>query len=157
TANLNIWINIARGQIAGEGECVRRIGTIATVIGQRAYNFSDIALGTSSVTGVQGAINVRRIAYDVGQNTQGLSGQQWMTPRPWEWFDLYCMNNPVPTPGPPETWSQYGQGSAGTGTGSSATGSFYIDPPPDAVYSLNLDCTCYPIALVDDTTVESIP
>ncbi len=155
--NLDLWINIARGQIAGEGECIRTIGTIQTVINQRAYNFSSINIGTSSVTGIQGVIHVRRITYNVGQNIYGLDGQQWIAPRPWEWFDLYHMNNPVPDVGPPQVWSQFGQGSAGTGTGSSATGSFYIDPPPDTVYTLQLDCVCYPIALVNDTTVEAMP
>ena len=157
TANLTRWINIARGQIAGEGECIRVIGTISTVVNQRAYNFSSINTGVAATNGIKGVIHVRRISYDVGQNTYGLAGQQWMTPRPWEWFSLYNLNNPVPDVGPPATWSQLGQGSAGTGTGSSASGSFYLDPPPDAVYSLNLDCVCYPQALADDTTVEAIP
>ncbi len=151
------WINIARGQVAGESEGIRVIGTISTVIGQRTYNFSAINTGVPATNGVQGVIHVRRVSYNVGQNTQGLAGQQWITPRPWEWFDLYHMSNPVPAPGPPEVWSQFGQGSAGTGTGTTATGSFYVDPPPDAVYQLNCDCVCYPIALVDDTTVEALP
>ena len=42
-------------------------------------------------------------------------------------------------------------------TGSGCGGSFYISPPPESVYTLYLDCTCYPIALADDTTVEAIP
>jgi hypothetical protein len=153
----NTWINTARGQLAGEAECIRLIGTISTVVGQRAYNFSSINTGVAATNGIAGVIHVRRISYNVGQNPQGLSGTQWITPRPWEWFDLYNLNNPVPTQGPPQTWSQYGQGSAGTGTGSGATGSFYLDPPPDLTYTLNLDCVCYPLALVDDTTVEAIP
>lgn len=150
-ANLTAWINIARGQAAGEGECIRSIGTISTVIGQRNYNFSAINTGVSATNGVAGAIHVRRVSYNVG------TGEQWITPRNWEWFDLYCLNNPVPSGGVPITWSQFGQGSAGTGTGVTSSGSFYLDPPPDLVYSLNLDCVCYPIALVDDTTKEAIP
>lgn len=154
TADIDRWINLARGQLAGEAECIRVIGTIPTVVGQRAYNFSSISLST---TGVQGVIHVRRVSYNVGQNSQGLAGTQWIPPRSWEWFDIYHMNNPVPTPGAPEVWSQYGQGSSGTGTGSVSTGSFYIDPPPDMVYQLNCDCVCYPGPLVDDTTPEAIP
>lgn len=157
TTNLTRWINIARGQVAGESEAIRVIGTISTVIDQRAYNFSSINTGVSATNGVQGVMHVRSITYNVGQNTYGLSGQQWIPPRSWEWFTLYHLNNPVPDVGPPQTWSQFGQGAAGTGTGSSATGSFYIDPPPDAVYQLNCDCVCYPVALVDDTTVEALP
>ncbi len=155
--SLTRWINLARGQIAGESESIRFYASLSTVINQRAYNFSSINTGTSSVNGIQGIIHVRAITYNVGQNTYGLSGQQWMTPRSWEWFTLYHLNNPVPNVGPPSVWSQFGQGSAGTGTGSSATGSFYVDPPPDTVYTLNLDCVCYPIALVNDNTVEALP
>lgn len=145
------WINIARGQLAGEGECIRVIGTIDTVVGQRAYDFSDIDLGVSATTGVQGAINVRRINYTVG------AGQQFVVPRPWEWFNFYNLNNVVPTSGPPTEWSQFGQGSAGTNTGSGASGSFYLDPPPDAIYALQCDCVCYPIALATNNTAEAIP
>lgn len=157
TTSLTRWINIARGQVAGESEAIRLWATIPTVINQRAYNFSSLTIGTPATTGIQGIIHVRAITYNVGQNTYGLSGQQWIPPRAWEWFTLYHLNNPVPDVGPPATWSQFGQGSAGTGTGSSATGSFYIDPPPDAVYQLNLDCVCYPIALTNDATVEALP
>lgn len=156
-ASQNTWINTARGQLAGEAECIRVIGTISTVVGQRAYNFSSINTGVVATTGIQGVIHVRRVSYNVGQTPQGLSGQQWIPSHAWEWFDIFHMSNPVPTYGPPQSWSQYGQGSAGTGTGSGATGSFYLDPPPDLVYVLNVDCVCYPVNLVDDTTVEAIP
>ena len=147
--DIDSWINTARGQLAGEAECVRRIATIQTVAGSRGpYNFSGLTISDASVAG---AINIRRISYNVGQ------GQKWFTPRAWEWYDLYHMNNPVPGSGPPTVWSQYAQGSAPGATGSGAGGSFYIDPSPDAVYTLNCDCTCYPIPLVDDTTVEALP
>ena len=108
TANLTLWVNIARGQLAGESQSIRTIGTISTVIGQRNYNFSSINIGTASATGIQGIIHIRRVMYAVG------SGYQWMRPRNWEWFDLYKLNNPVPPSGPPEVWAQYAQGSQGT-------------------------------------------
>lgn len=141
-SNITTWINTARGQLAGEGECIRLITTLNTVIGQRNYNFSALDGFSPSLTGIKGVLNVRRITYSLA------SGQQWIPPRAWEWFDLYHMNNPVPQPGPPVVWSQYAQG---------AQGSFYIDPPPDAVYRLNCDCVMLPIDLVDDTMVEAIP
>lgn len=133
-------INTARGQLAGEAQCIRVLGTLTTTVGVRNYNFSSISLSGS--TGVQGVIHVRRILYNVGQ------GQQWIRPRPWEWFDLYKLNTPVPKSGPPTVWSQYAQG---------VLGSFYLDPIPDMQYTLQLDCVCYPISLVDDTTAEAIP
>lgn len=149
-SDLTSWINVARGQVAGESEGIRIIGTISAVVGQQSYNFSSINLGVSATTGVQGVIHVRRISYTTG------GGQKWITPRAWEWFDFYHLSNTVPVNAAPTSWSQYGQGSAGTGTGSGASGSFYITPP-DSTYTLNCDCVCYPIALVNDATVEAVP
>jgi hypothetical protein len=157
TANLTNYINIARGQIAGEGRCILVIGTISTSINQRAYNFSGINLGTPSVTGVAGAINVRRIMFNVA------SGQKWIKNKSWEWFDFQRFNNPVPLIGQPEEWAQFGQGSAGLGSitgvgaGALSSGSFYLDPIPDVPYVLNCLCECYPQALAADTDVEALP
>jgi len=151
TTSLNLWINTARGQVAGEGECVRVLGTISTVVGQRNYNFSAINTGVAATTGVAGAIHVRAIRYAVGD------GYQWVRPRNWEWFDLYCMNNPVPENGAPKIWSQYAQGSIPISGGSDASGSFFLDPPPDIIYPLTCDCVCFPISLVNDATKEALP
>jgi hypothetical protein len=157
-ATVKDYVNIARKQLAGEAQCIRKIGTIPTVAAQREYSFANISLGTPASTGIAGVFNVRRINYGVGD------GQQYVTPRPWEWFDQYCLNNPVPIdysapPGshPPVTWAQYAQGSAAPTGGSSQSGSFYLDPIPDDVWTLYCDCACYPVTLVDDTTVEAIP
>jgi hypothetical protein len=157
TADLTSWINQARGQLAGEAECCRVIGTIQTVIGQRTYNFSSINIGVAATTGLQGIIHVRRISYNVA------SGQKWFSPRAFEYFDYYFLNNPVPVNGPPSEWTEYAQGGSGQGSitgigaGSMASGSFMIDPPPDLAYTLNCDCVAYPIALAADTDVEAIP
>lgn len=156
-ANLTTYVNIARGQVAGEGKCVRAIGTISTVVGQRAYNFSSISFGTVSATGIQGAINVRRIMYNVG------TGQKWIKGKSWEWFDFQRYNNPVPPSGAPTEWAQFSQGSAGQGSitgvgaGTMSSGSFYLDPLPDIAYTLNCDCECYPQQLAADTDVEALP
>lgn len=148
-ADLTAYVNTARGQLAGESEAIRVHGAINTVAAQRSYNFSDIDV--SSVAGVEGVIHVSSLNITVG------AGQKWLTPRPWPWFSLYNNNNPVPQNGVPTEWAQYGQGSAGTGTGSGATGTFFLDPTPDDIYALIPNTVCYPIALVDDTTVEAIP
>ena len=141
------YINIARGQIAGEAECIRAIGTVSTVISQNTYAISAINFGVSATTGIQGAINIRRITYALAQ------GYGWIDTRPWEWFDYYHLNTPVPINGPPSVWSQYGQGAAS----SVESGSFYLGPPPDNAYTLYCDCSCFPINLVNNTTVEAIP
>lgn len=143
------YINIARKQLAGESGCIRVLGTIATVEAQRNYSFANINLGAA--TGVAGVFNVRRVNVGSGD------GQIYVTPRPWEWFDQYCLNTPVPSSGIPTAWSQYGQGGGAPSGGSSQSGTFYIDPLPDAAYTLHCDCACYPATLIDDTTPEAIP
>ena len=150
-ADLTTYINTARGQLAGEAECIRLLGTISTVVNQSPYNFSSINTGVAATNGIKGIINIRQMWYTIA------SGKKYIPTRPWEWFGQYHLNNPVPVAGVPSVWSQFGQGSAGTGTGSGASGSFYIDPPPDQIYTLTCDCVCYPQALAVDGDVEAIP
>ncbi len=157
TSDLTSYINQARGQLAGEAECVRYLGTLTTTIDQRNYNFSSISTGTASVTGVAGVIHVRSVRYAVGD------GYQWVTPRAWPWFELYHLNNPVPDSGPPNDWAQYSQGGSGIGsitgigTGTMISGSLFLDPIPNLAYVLTCDAVCYPQALTADTDVEAIP
>lgn len=154
SANLTLWINKARGQLAGEGECVRVIGSLTVTPGQRQYPFSAINIGTPAATGIQGILNLRRIHYTVG------SGEKLVKDKSWEWFDNYHLNNPVPPSGAPTEWAQYGQGGSGQGIGGGGTiasGSLYLDPIPDLPYNLLCDCVCYPIALSNDVDPESIP
>ena len=156
-SDLTNYINIARGQIAGESEGIRVVGTIQTIIGQQSYNFSDMILGTPTRLGVQGIINIRWIMYNVG------AGQKWVKNKSWEWFSYQRYNNPVPNSGPPTEWTQHRQGTSGTGSitgaggGALATGNFWIDPLPDLAYMLQCDCVCYPIALASDTDPEALP
>jgi hypothetical protein len=139
TASIDGWINSARNQLAGEGECVRVLATLSTAVGVRNYNFSSIG---GLPAAVQSVLHVRAITYSIA------SGQKWVQTHPWQWFNFYYLNNVTPVNGPPVRWSQFGQG---------VLGSFYLDPPPDAIYTLNLDCVCLPITLVSDGTAEAIP
>lgn len=150
TADITAYINYARKQLAGEGECVRYHGTISTVVGQTQYAFSGINIGVPGTTGIDGVYNVQSLHYVVA------SGQRWINPRPWPWYSLYVDNDPVPVPGPPTVWSRYGQGASQGDTGTAQGGTFYINTP-DLVYTLNCNCMCYPIDLADDTTPEAIP
>lgn len=136
------YINEARNQLAGESECIRFMGALTLVMGQNLYPFSSIALTGGSAAGIQGILNVRTLWYQIA------SGQKWIRPRPFEWFGLYELNNPVPQSGPPIVWSQYAQG---------VNGSIYVSPLPDMPYTVPIDCVCYPIPLALDTDVEAIP
>jgi hypothetical protein len=152
-SDLTDFINISRGQIAGEGECLRVQATISTVAGQNVYRFQDAALGTPALTGVQGLINVRSISLSAG------AGQLWMTPRPWPWFQLYELNTATPVQSTPAVWAQFGQGAASSGVANTTIngGSFYVSPIPDDIYVLNLNSVCYPQPLAVDTDVEALP
>src|SRR5690349_5170447 len=98
TADITSYINTARGQLAGEVECIRVLGTLPTVVGQPVYDFSAINIGVSGTTGVSGVMNVRQMGYAVG------TGKQWVASRNWEWYFQYHLNNPVPSSGPPSVW-----------------------------------------------------
>jgi hypothetical protein len=152
-ADLTRFINTARGQVAGEGECIRVIGTIPTVIGQRPYRFQDVNVGVPAATGVQGIINIRSLSYQIA------SGSIWIPPKPWPWFTLYELNNAVPGSGAPTVWSQFGQGAAPSGVVNTSIngGTFYVSPLPDDAYVLNCNSVCYPQALALDTDVEALP
>lgn len=152
-ADLTRFINKSRGQVAGEGECIRVIGTISTVAAQQSYNFSGINVGVSATNGVQGVIHLRSLSYSVG------TGQLWLAPRAWPWFSLYNLNNAAPQPGPPKEWSQFGQGAAPSGIANTSIGggSFYLSPIPDDVYQINCNSVCYPTPLALDTDPEAIP
>lgn len=152
TADLTTWINIARGQLASETGCCRALGTITTTIGQRNYNYSSIILPAGNNLG--GVVTARQMQYAVA------SGYQWMRPRPWTWYWLYYFNNPVPQLGAPKVWSVFQPGASGIGPvggGTDVSGAFYIGPAPDLVYTVLIDCACYPAALAADGDVEAIP
>jgi hypothetical protein len=149
TNNLITYINTARGQLAGEGRCIRRIGTLALAAGVQEYQFSAISL--QSPAGVGGVININQAMLQVA------SGYRWMRPRPFQWLVFYRLNNPVPQTGAPNEWAQFGQG-ASPQTGLQASGgSLYVSNLPDIAYSVWLDCVCYPSPLASDTDPEPIP
>jgi hypothetical protein len=155
TTTLTTFINTGRGQVAGEGECIRFMATLPVVQGQQVINFSDINVNTVN-TGIQGVIHVRTVWLQAGV------GQIWLRPRSFEWFSLYELNNAAPQPGPPKIWSQFGQGASGNETSAGATssgpgGTVYLSPVPDSAYTLMLDCVCYPIPLTADVEGEAIP
>lgn len=140
SADLITYINRGRLQLAGDSEAIRVYGTLALIAGQQQYAFS--AISTGSTPGVAGVFNCRTAWYRVG------TGQRWFRPRSFEWFSLYELNDPVPGRGAPKTWSQFGQGTAGT---------LFVAPIPDQAYVCPVDLQCYPVDLVDDTTPEAIP
>jgi hypothetical protein len=152
TPDVDSWINTARGQVAAEGECIRRLLTLTLSVGVTAYNFSSF---TNPFAEIGGVMHVRSAFYTVG------GGKVFINPHSWEWYQLYYMNKLTPASGAPTIWAQYGQGSSPAGVGSGGIsdfgGSLYVYPKPDSAYVLTLDCVCYPIPLIDDNTDEALP
>ena len=145
TATLDSYINTARSQVAIEGECIRNNGLLTIGTSTQIYGFSLITtVGGFTPLGILGPVTVRLASYTI-PNT---SNRQRLYARPWPWFDLYELSNPTVVAGVPRVYSQYGQGST--------DGSLYVSLV-DQIYTLNLDLTCLPIALVNDSTGEAIP
>ena len=143
SSDLTGWINTARGQLAIESECIRSLGSMTTTSGTKSYAFSTIGIGTSSITGIQGIINVRMLALAYS------GGVAQLSPRSWEeFFSFFICQSPVLSNAQPTDWAQFQQG---------VSGNIYFSPTPDATYTVTADAVGYPIPLVDDTTVESIP
>ena len=138
-ADLTAYINSARGQLAGETECCRSYNTLALTYNTTVYSFASIS---TTAPGTQGAFTIRGATLGLG------SGQVWMAPRPFPWFQFYYLNTVVPTPGQPSDYAQFKQGEGG---------SLYIWPPPDNSYTMSLDCVAVPSDLAADADVEAIP
>lgn len=138
-ADITSWINTARGQLAGESESIRVLGSLTVVANTAAYNFSSITL---SGTGIQNVANVRMATINV------TGGKNNLYARTWEYFNFFYNAQVSISNALPLDWAQYGQGVNGT---------LLFYPTPDQTYTVTADTVCYPIPLVDDTTVEAIP
>jgi hypothetical protein len=149
TAQLTQWINIARGQIAGEGACIHILAPLAVTAGTREYLFGQIDL--TNALGVGGVIRVEQALVKIGD------GMSWLQPRPFQWFTYYNLNNVVPRTGRPAEWSQVGQGASYTlpidpEGGTVQGGTLLLDPVPDSDYTLQIDCICYPGDLIESSS-----
>lgn len=134
TAQLTIYINTARAQVALDAECIRQFMTLALASGTQSYAFS---LFSGADTGVQTApLAVRQII---------LSGFE-VARRDWEWFVSYrCV---APGSGTPSECAQQGQGQGGT---------LYFWPIPNAALTASVDVVGLPVPLASDSDPEAIP
>jgi hypothetical protein len=139
-------INLARVQVAEDAECIRQLPTLDTVAGQRSYSWgAAVFAAPAATTGIGGILNIRDISRQI---PVGNGGSVKLFGRPWEWFAAFKMQSALNFQAIPTRWATFQPGSNGV---------FYVDPIPDAGYTLNLDAVCFPIPLVDDTTVEAVP
>ena len=139
------YVNTARGQVAGDGECIRQYGQLAVSNNGIQYPFSLITTAGGQPDlgeqGVGGFNNVRMITYQIA------SGALRVNARPWEWFNNHVLAKAVPFVGAPRWWAQFGQGS---------TGSIFVNYL-DFTYTLNVDVVCFPADLVANTDPDAVP
>lgn len=133
--DLTDYINEARMQIAMEAQCVRATNSFVSSAGTNNFLLSSLTF--SAGTGIASAIELRSL----------LANGSWIQPRNWEWYTLHYLANPQ-TAALPSNWSQFGDGSSGQ---------IYFWPTPTLNLTLTLDVACFPIDLVDDSTIEAIP
>lgn len=130
TPQLTSFINLARSQVAIDGECVRTVATGTVAGGLVEQPLSGLTIFQQG-TAYEQAIVVRNAT---------LGGAR-MDIRPWDWFVAYNMASPEPTP----TMAQQGRGSLAT---------LYISSPNGG--ALWTDIVALPVPLVDDTTYDAI-
>lgn len=135
TADLTSYINLARNQIAMEGECIKVITPLNTATGVDQLFYFDVTLPSG-----QGLMAVYSVA-NIFVNGLMLEA------RSWPWFSNYYLQQ-LGGSGVPSVWAQYQQG---------ALGSAYLRPTPAGVYPMFLDTVCVPIGLATDSDVEAIP
>ncbi len=145
TSQLDAYINTARLQLAGESECIRALGNLTVSAETAQYSLTSITIPANAPAGIAGALNVRSLWVQVAGSATALI---WLTPRTWEEFAYFSLNNAAPTFGFPTEWAQFAQGASGT---------IFLNPAPNAAGICVAEIVAYPINLVDDTTAEAIP
>lgn len=142
-SDLTGYINEARGQLAGTAECIRAAGPLTITQGVVGYTFA--AITPPAGQGIGQAIHVRNLWQEIGNG-----GYHYISPRPYPWYAVYSANNPAlqSQQGPPDTWSQYGQG---------VNGSIFFSPSPDQTYTIATDSVWLPMPLATDGDPEPIP
>lgn len=130
TGLLTRYINIARDQIAADGECVRTPGSATVSSGLVLLPLASLIVSTG--TGYSQPLVARNAT---------LAGAR-VDIRPWDWFVAYNMAVPGPTP----VMAHQGQGTLSTLYISSLNGG-----------ALWVDLVALPGVLADDTSLDVIP
>lgn len=142
--NLTNYINIARGQLAAAAQCIRYTGSFATTGGTQSYAVASIVPTVAPPgVGIAAPLNVRQISFGIPN-----AGNVWLEMRPWEWAWFFWFSQPSNPPGQPAGWSVQEPGPAG---------SIFLNPTPDAAYTLYADCVGLPNQMVQTTDAEVIP
>lgn len=134
--------------IDGDGTGATATATIstylATVAGQETYLFSaaSTVLGTPTANGIGQVIGVQSVSVAWGALKPTLDYLDWSG------FQAYCRSYNILSQNYPAVWSQYGSGVGGKA---------YLWPIPSLQSPMEMDCYCWPVDLVDDTTPDALP
>lgn len=132
--------------ISGDGTGAAAAATLTAAVqttpNQEVYPFSAFNTFVQQTPGVASILAVRQIAVYWGALKPAL---QYM---PWTKFNALLRAYSINISNFPSVFSQYGQGQSG---------SVYVWPVPSQQLGMDWDCTCVPIDLTSDATVEAIP
>lgn len=137
-SDLTAYINIARGQIASQSQCVRQLVTVNLVVNQESYALPTVGLGV----GEGNAVAVLNISVPWGTYTPTLDRY------PFSEFQAYFRLFSGTVAGFPECWSQLGDSNMGT---------VYFFPIPTQVFASLWDCAFTVLPLSTDASPEAIP
>lgn len=139
---LPMTLNFSGGSGTGAAATANVANINVTTAGQEVYTFASVNSIAALQPGVLGIQAILSVAVNQGAWKPTLRYSAWGQ------MQAYYRSYNASILNYPEIWSQYGQGT---------NGSMYLYPIPSSVYSMDWDCICLPIPLVDDTSFEAIP
>lgn len=141
TGYVNPVVTISGGGGSGATATATLTPFLHTNPNQEVYNFTTAAALIPTGAGIASIVGLQSVAVSWGAQKPVLDWIDWSAFQAYWRSYNYGTNWPV-------IWAQYAQG---------ASGSVYLAPIPSQVQQMEWDCYCFPINLVDDTTVEAIP
>lgn len=139
---LPLTLNFTGGNGTGAAATANVANINVTTSGQEVYTFASV----NTIAALQPGVGQIQAVMSVAVN-QG-AWKPTLRYCAWGQMQAYYRSYNASILNYPEIWSQYSQGT---------NGSMYLYPIPSSVYSMDWDCICLPIALVDDSTIEAIP
>src|SRR6185312_5351116 len=127
-ADLTVYINLARNDVARQTECLIANATLATTANTQQYPISGLTPPTGLLAPL-GVRNMRSVAAGLSKRLEG---------RSWQWFSNYYLDgqNSIATAALPTLWAQQTQG---------ATGIIWLWPTPTGVASIVTEASWLPI------------
>ena len=140
TSDLTAYINIARGQIAIAGQCVRKLNIVTLSAGTETYSLPSGSAFTGA--GVGQAVSVNGVSVPWGTTKPTLDRYSWSD------FQAQLRLFSGTITGFPEAWAQQGDG---------ASGLVYLFPIPSQTFASEWDCFHTVAPLASDSDPEAIP